>query len=101
MSSIWSRCALWAIGRRTGNGGPVGLSDLVQMRDALTKWRDHNRAEEHKHRERWAKLKLIHDRDADYEKRQMDSAQEHAASFEVGIRALSWAIDNLKSTGAV
>lgn len=80
---------------KRGQANRTGVRDLKLMLEAFEEWKQYYASGAGPHRERAAKLELIGDRDAAYERRQANSYQEDAARCDVGVRVLKWAIEEI------
>lgn len=75
--------------------GNTNLATVRSLYDAFKYWKNYFEKDAKECRERAAKLELIGDRDAFWERRKANSAEEDAARCDVGIKALAWAIEKL------
>lgn len=94
----WSLTALSGAAKKVeGNrSNSPGVRDLESMLAAFEYWKSYYSKDAKEHRERFAKLELIGDREASWEKRARDSSEQEAARCEVGAKVLRWAISELK-----
>lgn len=74
--------------------GNTELSTIRDLLGSFEEWKGNYERWAREHRERASKLELIGDKDASWERRQRDSAEEDCAKCDVAIRALSWVIAN-------
>jgi len=97
MVTTWPLSALLGSSRNVVNSrsNAPGVGDLKTMLAAFEEWRAYYLKTAKEHRERWAKLDLIKDRDAGYEKILMDSAEADASRCDVGVKVLTWAVKEL------
>lgn len=79
-----------------GRSNAPGVRDLKSMIAECDEWQTWYENEAKKHRERAAKLELIGDPDAVWEKRRRDDAEESVAKCAAAKRVLAWAAEEIE-----
>lgn len=72
------------------------VSDIDSLIGAINYWRQHYKNSAIEHAKRLAKLELVGDRDAQWERRSMVSDESDAAKCDAVISVLQWAANELR-----